>query len=102
MPGHVEPVVVPSYKPQHDDDEHDPHATSSTDPAAHLPIASQPSAAQSVPGATDTSPEMVALPSGSDDTIPYSDNEESQIPVLSEDDIHQLPEDQRWPSNKCL
>ena len=99
LPGHVQPISVPSVKPvedpQDDDyDYHDPQASSSNDPSKPLPTTTPTSF---MPGdfsqpdqnpSTQGTPELV--PAQDDDeerTAPYNDDD---TPVLTEEDIAQL------------
>ena len=103
LPGHVQSISVPSVKPSdnhqddHDDVHHDPRASSSNDPSIPLPTTtptsftpgdfSQPDQNPSTQG----TPELV--PAQDDDeehTEPYEDD---GTPVLTEEDIAQLQEE---------
>ena len=101
LPGHVQPISVPSVKPvedlQDDADYHDPQASCSNDPSIPLPTTTPTSF---MPGdfsqpdqnpSTQGTPEMV--PAQDDDeerTEPYEDDD---TPVLTEEDIAQLQEE---------
>ena len=101
LPGHVQPISVPSVKPvevpQEDDDYHDLQASSSNDPSVPLPTTTPTSF---MPGdfsqpdqnpSTQGTPEMGPGQDNDDErTEPYDDND---TPVLTEEDIAQLQEE---------
>ena len=97
--GHVQPISVPTQKPHDEEDEgpsHDPTASSSNDNTVPLPTTTptsftpgdfaQPAQQQSSQG----TPELVSSQNGDDETEPY---ETDDTPVLTEDDIAQLQEE---------
>ena len=101
LPGHVQRISVPSVKPvdtHHDDDDHhDPQASSSNDPSIPLPTTtptsfmpgdfSQPDQNPSAQG----TPELVPAQDADEErTEPYEDDD---TPVLTEEDIAQLQEE---------
>ena len=99
LPGHVQPISVPTVKPFEDeeDDHHDPQASSSNDPSIPLPTTtptsfmpgdfSQPDEEPSNQG----TPEMMPAQDDDDDrTEPYNDDD---TPVLTEEEIAQLQEE---------
>ena len=100
LPGHVQPISVPSVKPVEDpqeDDYYDPQASSSNDPSIPLPTTpptsfmpgdfSQPDQNPSTQG----TPEMVPAQDNDEErTEPYEDDD---TPVLTEEDISQLQEE---------
>ena len=99
LPGHVQPISVPTQKPYEDEDEgpsHDPTASSSHDNTIPLPTTTptsftpgdfaQPAQQQSSQG----TPELVSSQHDDDETEPY---ETDDTPVLTEDDIAQLQEE---------
>ena len=84
LPGHVQPISVPTVKPveeQEEDDYHDPRASSSNDPSTPLPTTtptsfmpgdfSQPDQNPSPQG----TPEMVPAQDDDDQTEPYNDDD---------------------------
>ena len=101
LPGHVQPISVPSVKPvedpQEDDDYHDPQASSSNDPSIPLPTTTPTSF---MPGdfsqpdqnpSTQRTPEMVPAQDNDEErTEPYDDDDTR---VLTEEDIAQLQEE---------
>ena len=99
LPGHVQPISVPTQKPHDEEDEgpsHDPTASSSNDNTIPLPTTTptsftpgdfaQPAQQQSSQG----TPELVSSQNDDDETEPY---ETDDTPVLTEDDIAQLQEE---------
>ena len=99
LPGHVQPISVPTQKPYEDEGEgpsHDPTASSSNDNTIPLPTTTptsftpgdfaQPAQQQSSQG----TPELVSSQNDDDETEPY---ETDDTPVLTEDDIAQLQEE---------
>ena len=97
LPGHVQPISVPTIKPEdQEDDYHDPQASSSNDPSVPLPTStptsfmpgdfSQPDQNQSSQG----TPEMVPAQDNDDETQPYDTDD---TPVLTEEEIAQLQEE---------
>ena len=99
LPGHVQPISVPTQKPHEDEDEgpsHDPTASSSNDNTVPLPTTTptsftpgdfaQPAQQQS----SQRTPELVSSQNDDDETEPY---ETDDTPVLTEEDISQLQEE---------
>ena len=99
LPGHVQPISVPTQKPHDEEDEgpsHDPTASSSHDNTIPLPTTTptsftpgdfaQPAQQHSSQG----TPELVSSQNDDDETEPY---ETDDTPVLTEDDIAQLQEE---------
>ena len=99
LPGHVQPISVPTQKPHDEEDEgpsHDPTASSSHDNTVPLPTTTptsftpgdfaQPAQQQSSQG----TPELVSSQNDDDETEPY---ETDDTPVLTEEDIAQLQEE---------
>ena len=99
LPGHVQPISVPTQKPHDEEDEgpsHDPTASSSHDNTVPLPTTTptsftpgdfaQPAQQQSSQG----TPELVSSQNDDDETEPY---ETDDTPALTEDDIAQLQEE---------
>ena len=103
LPGHVQPISVPTVKPvsmtvehQEEDDYHDPQASSSHDPSIPLPTTT---AASFMPGdfshsdqnpSPQRTPEMVPAQDDDDQTEPYNDYDP---PVLTEEEIAKLQEE---------
>ena len=99
LPGRVKPISVPTQKPHDEEDEgpsHDPTASSSNDNTIPLPTTTptsfmpgdfaQPAQQQSSQG----TPELVSSQNDHDETEPY---ETDDTPVLTEEDIAQLQEE---------
>ena len=87
LPGHQNPIEVPTVKPpkNEDDDEPHPNASSSNDPTIPLPTTTPHSF-------TPAQPEDEAefdTPQSSQDTIPYQDVE-TEEPIITEDDVEHL------------
>ena len=98
LPGHVQPISVPTQKPHDEEDEgpsHDPTASSSHDNTIPLPTTptsftpgdfAQPAQQQSSQG----TPDLVSSQYGDDETEPH---ETDETPVLTEEEIAELQEE---------
>ena len=96
LPGHVQPIPVPTVKPvEQDDDYHDPQASSSKDPSIPLPTTAP---ASSMPG-DFSQPDQNQSPQGTPEMVPAQDEDETEpndtddTPVLTEEEIAQLQEE---------
>ena len=86
LPGHQNPIEVPTVKPpKNEEDEPHPNASSSNDPTIPLPTTTPHSF-------TPAQPEDEAefdTPQSSQNTIPYLDVE-TEEPIITEDDVEHL------------
>ena len=87
LPGHQNPIEVPTVKPPKDEEDDEPHptASSSNDSTIPLPMTTPHSF-------TPAQPEddgMYNTPQSSQDTIPYQDVE-TEEPIITEEDVEHL------------
>ena len=86
LPGHVQPISVPSVKPvedpQEDDDYHDPQASSSNDPSIPLPTTTPTSFMPGDFSQPDQNPSTQRTP----EMVPAQDNDEERTEPYDDDD----------------
>ena len=87
LPGHQNPIKVPTVKPPNDDkdDVPNPTAASSNDPTIPLPTTTPHSFTPAQP----EDEEEYNTPQSSQDTIPYQDVE-TEEPIITEDEVEHL------------
>ena len=87
LPGHQNPIEVPTVKPPNDveDDVPNPTAASSNDPTIPLPTTTPHSFTPAQP----EDEEEYNTPQSSQDTIPYQDVE-TEEPIITEDEVEHL------------
>ena len=87
LPGHQNPIEVPTVKPPNDDqdDVANPTASSSNDPTIPLPTTTPHSFTPAQP----EDEEEYNTPQSSQDTIPYQDVE-TEEPIITEDEVEHL------------
>ena len=88
LPGHQNPIEVPTVKPPIDDEDDlpNPTATSSNDPTIPLPTTTPH---LFTPGQPEEDDDVYNTPQSSQDTIPYQDVE-TEEPIISEADVEDL------------
>ena len=88
LPGHQNPIEVPTVKPPNDeeDDVPNPTAASSNDPTIPLPTTTPHSF---TPAQPEDEEEEYNTPQSSQDTIPYQDVE-TEEPIITEDEVEHL------------
>ena len=86
LPGHVQPISVPSVKPvddpQEDDDHHDPQASSSNDPSIPLPTTTPTSF---TPG-DFSQPDQNPSTQGTPEMVPAQDHDEERAEPYDDTD----------------
>ena len=87
LPGHQNPIKVPTVKPPNDDEDDvlNPTAASSNDPTIPLPTTTPHSFTPAQP----EDEEEYNTPQSSQDTIPYQDVE-TEEPIITEDEVEHL------------
>ena len=87
LPGHQNPIEVPTVKPPNDDEDEvpNPTAASSNDPTIPLPTTTPHSFTPAQP----EDEEEYNTPQSSQDTIPYQDVE-TEEPIITEDEVEHL------------
>ena len=87
LPGHQNPIEVPTVKPPNDDEDDvpNPTAASSNDPTIPLPTTTPHSFTPAQP----EDEEEYNTPQSSQDTIPYQDVE-TEEPIITEDEVEHL------------
>ena len=87
LPGHQNPIKVPTVKPPNDDEDDvpNPTASSSNDPTIPLPTTTPHSFTPAQP----EDEEEYNTPQSSQDTIPYQDVE-TEEPIITEDEVEHL------------
>ena len=87
LPGHQNPIEVPTVKPSNDDEDDvpNPTAASSNDPTVPLPTTTPHSFTPAQP----EDEEEYNTPQSSQDTIPYQDVE-TEEPIITEDEVEHL------------
>ena len=87
LPGHQNPIEVPTVKPPNDDEDDvpNPTAASSDDPTIPLPTTTPHSFTPAQP----EDEEEYNTPQSSQDTIPYQDVE-TEEPIITEDEVEHL------------
>ena len=87
LPGHQNPIEVPTVKPPNDDEDDvpNPTAASSNDPTIPLPTTTPHSFTPAQP----EDEEEYNTPQSSQDTIPYQDIE-TEEPIITEDEVEHL------------
>ena len=87
LPGHQNPIEVPTVKPPNDDEDDVPNPTtaSSNDPTIPLPTTTPHSFTPAQP----EDEEEYNTPQSSQDTIPYQDVE-TEEPIITEDEVEHL------------
>ena len=87
LPGHQNPIEVPTVKPPNDDEDDvpNPMAASSNDPTIPLPTTTPHSFTPAQP----EDEEEYNTPQSSQDTIPYQDVE-TEEPIITEDEVEHL------------
>eukprot|EP00434_Breviolum_minutum_P041308 symbB.v1.2.036747.t1/scaffold5255.1/size29345/1 len=87
LPGHQNPIEVPTVKPPNDDEDDvpNPTAASSNDPTIPLPTTTPHSFTPAQP----EEEEEYNTPQSSQDTIPYQDVE-TEEPIITEDEVEHL------------
>ena len=87
LPGHQNPIEVPTVKPPNDDEDDvpNPTASSSNDPTIPLPTTTPHSFTPAQP----EDEEEYNTPQSSQDTIPYQDVE-TEEPIITEDEVEHL------------
>ena len=87
LPGHQNPIEVPTVKPPNDDEDDvpNPTAASSNDPTIPLPTTTPHSFTPAQP----EDEEEYNTPQSSQDTVPYQDVE-TEEPIITEDEVEHL------------